>query len=472
MKKRSELIFSLIQVPLDYAMMVLGFVVAYFVRIGESKPLAFPIGGRAYLDLMLIVLPIWVLIFAMVGLYNLDSNRGRLREAARVGAACMAGTMVLIMLDFFNIDPVFPSKSIPIFGLVFAFIFVLIARLIVLGIQNFLHAYGIGVQRVLIVGHSEVGLKLLSTHSKYSGVRFVNSAKGFEMPKTLDQLVNLKEKLPFDSVIQVVDTKLSMGQDEIIQWCHQNHVGYSYVPGVSGVFRSNIKTGLFFGVPTIQLPQTPLDGWGRIFKRIVDFFASLFALVILSPLFLLIAIVIKIVDPGPVFFSHERLSRTGKKMKVYKFRSMRWKYCDGGPNGGKSALELIEEFGKKELVEEFKRDQKLKEDPRVSSVGKFLRRSSLDEIPQFLNVLKGDLSLVGPRPIVEKELSRYGKRAGAFLAIRPGLTGLWQVSGRNDVSYEDRVKLDIFYVENWSLGLDISIILKTIVVLMRGGSGY
>lgn len=291
------------------------------------------------------------------------------------------------------------------------------------------------------------------------------------MPHQIGELEKFKAK-GLDAVIQVFGEKSNIDQTQVINWCNQNHISYRYVPALADTYRSNIQTGLFLAQPVITLKQTPLDGWGRIIKRFVDIFTSLFALIILSPFFVIIALVIKLMDPGPVFFSHTRLSRTGKKMKIYKFRSMRWRYCDGGPNGDKTALELIEEFGKPALVAEFKRDQKLKDDPRVSPIGRFLRRTSLDELPQFFNVIKGDLSLVGPRPIVEGELGRYGEQSGTFLAIRPGLTGLWQVSGRNDISYNERVKLDIYYIENWSLFLDLSIALKTVVVLLRGGSGY
>ncbi len=471
MKKRSELLFSLIAVLLDYLMIVVGFVVAYLVRVGETKPLAFPIGGHNYLSLIILMLPVWVIIFALLGLYNMEAQRGRMPELLRIMAGSFAGTMVLIMLDFFSSRPIFPSKSIAIYGLFFAFIFVAIGRFLLNILQRQLYKYGIGSQTILVLGHSQTGMHFLQQKSPHSGIVFINHQPNFRMPYRVSELDKFKAR-GLGAIIQVFGEKSNIDQAQVINWCSQNCVDYRYVPALADTYRSNIQTGLFLGQPIIALKQTPLDGWGRIIKRFVDIFTSLLALIVLSPLYIIIALVIKIVDPGPVFFSHTRLSRTGKTMKVYKFRSMRWRYCDGGPNGGKSALELIEEFGKPELVTEFKRDQKLKDDPRVSPIGRFLRRTSLDELPQFFNVLKGDLSLVGPRPIVEGELARYGGQSGIFLAIRPGLTGLWQVSGRNDISYNERVKLDIYYIENWNLFLDLSIVLKTVGVLLRGGSGY
>jgi len=151
---------------------------------------------------------------------------------------------------------------------------------------------------------------------------------------------------------------------------------------------------------------------------------------------------------------------------------MKQDYCTGGKFGNKSDLEILKTFNDPKLIEEFKRDQKVKNDPRISVIGKFLRSTSLDELPQLLNILKGELSLVGPRPIVEKELPRYGEVQDLFLRIKPGLTGLWQVSGRNDIDYDERVKLDIYYIENWSLWLDVKIFFKTIWVLLKGSDGY
>lgn len=159
-------------------------------------------------------------------------------------------------------------------------------------------------------------------------------------------------------------------------------------------------------------------------------------------------------------------------MKVYKFRTMHRKYSTGINHTYKTPEEALASFGDPQLLVEFKQNQKLKNDPRVSGFGKFLRRTSLDELPQLYNVLRGQLSLVGPRPVVPEELARYGENAGRLLAIKPGMTGLWQVSGRNDISYSERVNLEIYYVENWSLMLDIIILLRTIKVVLRGKNGY
>jgi exopolysaccharide production protein ExoY len=222
----------------------------------------------------------------------------------------------------------------------------------------------------------------------------------------------------------------------------------------------------------LEIRLTSLEGWGRILKRAFDVVGATFGLILLSPVFLAVAISIKIADPGPIFYRHRRLSRAGSEVRVFKFRSMKQEFSSDPKYKGKTPVEVFELLGKPELAKEFVVSQKVKHDPRVSKIGDFLRRSSLDELPQLLNAFMGDMSLVGPRPIVPVELERYGNQGASFLALKPGITGLWQISGRSDVSYEDRVKLDIYYVENWSLMLDIKILLKTIVAITRKSGAY
>jgi len=200
-------------------------------------------------------------------------------------------------------------------------------------------------------------------------------------------------------------------------------------------------------------------------KRPFDIVFSTIALILTLPLYPIIALAIKLTDGGPIFFSHERVGFRGKKFKVIKFRTM---YV----NAEERLKEILEHDPK--LKEEWEKNFKLKNDPRITPIGKFLRKTSLDELPQFLNVLKGDMSVVGPRPVVEEELKKYyGDNAKYYLMVKPGITGYWQVEGRSDVNnYEERVKMDVWYVKNLSFWLDIKIILKTIKVMLTGKGAY
>lgn len=191
-------------------------------------------------------------------------------------------------------------------------------------------------------------------------------------------------------------------------------------------------------------------------KRIADIFCSAIAIILLSPLFIIISIAIKATNEGPVIFVHKRVGKNGKEIGIYKFRSM-----------VVNAEALIEKFTP-EQKEEFQKNFKLETDPRITKIGKFLRKTSLDELPQLFNILKGDLSIVGPRPIMEVETEIYGKYRDMLLSVKPGLTGFWAANGRSDTSYKKRRAMEIYYVKNRSLLFDIKIIFKTIISVFTG----
>lgn len=191
-------------------------------------------------------------------------------------------------------------------------------------------------------------------------------------------------------------------------------------------------------------------------KRFADIICSAIAIILLSPFFIIISIAIKATSKGPVIFVHKRVGKNGKKIGIYKFRSMVM-----------NAEELIEKFTP-EQKEEFKKNFKLKNDPRITKIGKFLRKTSLDELPQLFNILKGDLSIVGPRPIIEVETKIYGKYKDMLLSVKPGLTGFWAANGRSDTSYKRRRAMEIYYVKNRSLLFDIKIIFKTVISVFKG----
>lgn len=193
----------------------------------------------------------------------------------------------------------------------------------------------------------------------------------------------------------------------------------------------------------------------KIFKRLFDVVSSLIALIILSPIFIIIAIIIKIDSQGEVIFGHNRLGMNGKIIKVYKFRTM-----------VKNAQEILKKLPE-EQKREFEKNFKLENDPRITKVGKFLRKTSLDELPQLFNILIGNMSVVGPRPIVENEIEKYGKYGKKLLTVKPGLTGNWQANGRSNTTYEERVQLDMEYIDNRSFWFDIKIIFKTIVSVFK-----
>jgi len=238
----------------------------------------------------------------------------------------------------------------------------------------------------------------------------------------------------------------------------------SVIPAMRGIPLYGTDIAHFFSheVALLRVGNN-LRRWpARLTKRVFDFLSAMVLLVFLSPLMFVIALALKL-EGGDVLFAHQRIGKNGRKFKCYKFRSM-------VPN----AEMILEDMLNKNsgLKDQWEKDRKLKNDPRISKLGDFLRRTSMDELPQLLNVIKSEMSLVGPRPIVEEELHKYGVEKSYYLMVRPGMTGLWQVSGRNDTDYETRVYLDIWYVKNWSLWYDLALLFKTVKVVTSRSGAY
>jgi Undecaprenyl-phosphate galactose phosphotransferase WbaP len=242
--------------------------------------------------------------------------------------------------------------------------------------------------------------------------------------------------------------------------------GYRHVlllPGLDGICSLGISARDLGGEMGFEVPQRLFHKSAGMVKRGLDLLITLPALVAFVPVFLLVAIIIKLTSEGPVFFGHTRYGRNGRQFKALKFRTM---FLD-------SESILLEHFHKHaEELGEWQNNQKLKRDPRVTPFGQWLRRTSLDELPQLCNVFVGQMSLVGPRPIVSAEISKYGRGYDLYSRVRPGITGLWQVSGRSNTGYRERVALDEYYVRNWSIWLDTYILVRTIRTVVSAEGAY
>ncbi|MCC7543186.1 sugar transferase [bacterium] len=470
MRKRSELLFNLLLIPLDAGALIASWVLAYIIRVEYTlKPTVYNIPGYDYLGAMVALVPVSVALFAVVGLYSFDSTRSRWVEYGKVVAAVSASTMFLIIVDFFTTKPLFPSKAVVIYGLVISLLSVIVVRFVLNSFQRWLFRFGIGRRRVVVIGSGEMADNLTYAYQKQRGYVLAGI-----IPHAKSEYTKLEALLKQRLVDEVVLAEYDVSAEKQLQYItltHEHHVGYKFVPTIAGLFQTRSQSELVAELPLIEVVRTPLDGWWRIYKAILDYCMAIVVTLILTPIMLAIALVIKLTDRGPVFYRHERIGRDGKKIQVWKFRSMYTKFSTGAGYSGKSDKEILEQLGSKKLAAEFAKEQKLKDDPRVTPIGKFLRKTSLDELPQIINVLRGELSIIGPRPVVEAELKRYGDKRATFLLIKPGITGLWQVSGRNDISYENRVKLDVYYVEHWSAWQDIRILFRTVLVIF-GRKGY
>ena len=246
--------------------------------------------------------------------------------------------------------------------------------------------------------------------------------------------------------------------------CH-HYRSVSVVPSLRGLplYSTNMSFIFSYELMLLRINNNLAKRSSRILKRCVDIFVSFFLIILLLPLFLFICISIKLEDSGDIIYKHKRVGRNGKKFGCLKFRTMHI-----------NSDELLREYLEKSLLakKEWKRDFKLKNDPRITNIGKFLRKTSLDELPQLFNVLIGQMSLVGPRPIVSQELKYYKEDVDYYLMAKPGMTGLWQVSGRNNVDYDTRVYFDAWYVKNWSLWNDFAILCRTPKVVLERNGAY
>jgi exopolysaccharide biosynthesis polyprenyl glycosylphosphotransferase len=345
-------------------------------------------------------------------------------------------------------------------------------------IRILLFRYDFGITNILIVGDTSVTHELVDSlyDSHHSGYRIVgvvgNKATLGQYSGKIRLFGSFDEatkSMGAKNIYTIVQTELFADEtknQEILTFCQANHIGYRFTPGNSELFVGNIEVELFrSAIPVIAVHQTALFGWGRIVKRLFDLVVSGLLIVILSPLLLFIALAIKLFDPGPVFFRQKRLTRFGQEAKILKFRTMKTAYS------GKDPVVVFKEMGRPDLAEEFQNNRaKVTDDPRVSKFGRFLRSTSLDELPQLINVFKGPLSLVGPRSIPREELAYFKDKGPLVLNVKTGITGLAQVSGRSNISIDERLKLDLYYVQNWSFWMDIVILLKTIrVVFARRG---
>ncbi|HZP55725.1 MAG TPA: sugar transferase [Candidatus Saccharimonadales bacterium] len=476
MKSNASLIYSLVLVVGDFLALVAAFIAAYIIRGHFTNvPVAHPIRAVDYVSIFLLLLPFWILIFALLGLYSSSIQEKRFQELGRLFVGSFVGLLFVIGYQYGFNKIVFPAHLVPLYGFGLAFIFLVIFRNLAREIRASLYKYDIGITNILIVGNTKVALELVENlaDKHVSGYQIVGVAGSkahttgrfphLPVFKTFEEAIR---KLQADDIHSIVQTELYADQNlnnQILEFAQTHHIAYRFIPGNSEMFVGNIEVELFRSqVPVIAVHQTALIGWGRIVKRLTDLFLGAIFLLIALPFMLLIAIAIKISDPfGPLLFKDPRLTRFGHKAKIYKFRSHKKAYTNMTPE------EAFTKMGQPELIKLYRAGgDQIPDDPRVSKIGKFLRLTSLDELPQLINIIKGDISLVGPRALQPHELEQHEKK-DLILAIKSGLTGLAQVSGRRSISFEERRKLDLYYVQNWSLWLDLIILLKTVRVVFR-----
>jgi len=411
-------------------------------------------------------------VFAFLGLYSAAVYNRRLMEWSRVAVGAFIGILLVIGWEYVTQERLFPARLIVVYSFVGSFLLVVAERELLRWARSLLYRFGRGISRVLIIGNSSATKDIAealgnTVKSGYQVIaiagprRLVPIESGIKHFSSVDTALNQVEALDITTIIQ---TDLYDSEDHnqrILAAAQSRHIQYNFIPGETEFYAGKNTVDVFLGYPMITVHQTPLTGWGEIIKRVFDAILSFLLVILLSPLYLVLILLQKTLNPGPIFYISKRLSQFSDPINLVKFRSMSSKY------GKRDAADEFRDMGRDDLAREYEQHHKVAHDPRITRFGKFLRDTSLDELPQLFNVLRGDLSLVGPRPILPQEI-KFGKSRAALLhSVRSGVTGLWQVSGRSNLTFDERIDLELYYARNWSFWLDLKILFKTIGVVIR-----
>lgn len=441
----------------DAILINLSFFFAYFLRfnvlanIGAES--ARPIDE--YSGVLVFITILWLAVFNLTGFYRETRSAVLIDELARIIWGITAASLLLFGLLFLYRG--FWFSRLLILNAWWGAIFLIGAsRAASFYLRKYLYRRGIGLSRVLVLGRDETSEALYNKFQKdlslgYVPVGFVDAdphkIKQAILSSRADELIIASSSLSHQAIL------------DIITECEVLNIKFKIIPGMLELIASRVDVNEIGGIPLITVSEIGLSGIKAFIKRLFDVILSGLLLVLLLPLFLVAAILIKLGSSGPVFFIQKRVGKGGRVFGCIKFRSM-----------VKEAPAIFEQIkGQSETKGHI---FKMKEDPRVTRIGKFIRKFSIDELPQLFNVLKGEMSLVGPRPPIPHEVEKYSSWHKKRLRITPGITGLWQVSGRSLLPFDDMVQLDIYYIENWSLWLDIKILFRTVPAVLFGSGAY
>jgi exopolysaccharide biosynthesis polyprenyl glycosylphosphotransferase len=459
--KRSEILFGIIRIPLDILSCMSALMLAYHLRSANidllphlqllSVPSNLPPLPYYIENFVIPTTLTYIIVLASLRLYSLRLTLGPWREISRIIIASVLW-IALIMAWFFLVQKqLFFSRALLIIATVLLTFFSLLGRSILILFQRKLLQKGIGVRRVLSCGSMQLPSIVWNDVQKdprYTYTGHVSSAP---------DVVQKHQKNPIDLVLHIDANPTSADTVELIDSCRSNQIDYAFVPPIFTDVPHLLGIGAIGLTPILQFRPTPLDGWGRVFKRGFDLSFGLLFTIIALPMLIIIALMILVSMGLPIFYVSKRIGKGGRTtVPVLKFRTM----CKNADDQ-KNTLQHLSHRADGPLF-------KIKKDPRVTPLGRILRRFSLDELPQLFNVLMGQLSLVGPRPHLPDEVAKYSAYDKRVFTVRPGITGLAQISGRSDLSFEEEVQQDLRYIEDWSAALDLWILWRTGFVVLFG----
>nr|MBA3450790.1 sugar transferase [Chloroflexia bacterium] len=421
-----------------------------------------------YFPLQLWLVTVTIATFQLTGLYR--TRRGL--EWFDDIPSIVRGTAVGVMIVFTGVAlSRYPASSRLTFILAWMFssMLVVLGRALVQSLLALLYRRGIGIERVLVIGGNNLGRMIMQSlaarrHLGYEVAGFVDDDRlgdfgPFRHLGGIDDVERVALAERIDQVIVALPAASHGAILGIVDLCQRAKVRFKIVPDLYEMSLSRVDVDTVSGIPLIGLKAMAIQGINAVTKRGVDIVFATVALVVCAPMMLLGAALIRLESHGPVLYRQIRIGKDQQPFQMYKFRSMR----------------QDAEGQREDLLREHDQDGRLfkdRNDPRRTRVGAVIRRWSLDELPQFWNVLLGDMSVVGPRPQIPQEVAGYEEWHGKRLAVSPGLTGLWQVSGRSELSFDEMVHYDVYYIQNWSLGLDFRILLRTIPAVLRARGAF
>ena len=470
MRKKSDYILRLGLILGDALALILSFAAAYFIRVKvDPRPWMFEFDFLGFLQTVIFTVPVLLIVLASLGLYrkNIFLGRTRTPERVRLILAAVLSVSALIVYDFFRGEDLFPVRVMALTSMVLSFVFLLLERILIRFIVRQVFKNDYGVKRAIIVGNHKNTEYLAdyiagTPESEYKLVGIVAGKKYIPKDLRVQQYTSLKNALAGEREVDVVFQTDENKTEYVYRQTVEKHLLYYFVPSETALSSHFGEMELVGNTPAVLVMTTPLVGGYVVVKRMFDILFSIFAIILTAIPMIIVWLIIKCTDfSHSAFYTDERLTQYNKKFRCYKFRSMRPEYS------GMTAEEAFTKMGRQELIKKYREDgDYMKNDPRITPFGRFIRKTSIDELPQLFNILKGDISLIGPRALLPGELRDYGDRS-LILTVKSGLTGFAHVSGRRDIPFEERRALDIYYVRNWSLSLDLSIFFKTITTVLR-----
>lgn len=459
----------------DMLLIVLAFAIAYAVRyefqwfrtVEPDYNISF-IQYAPFLAALLIILPV---AYYLSDVYPYRRGRSLVEQVYAIATATAVGVMVVIIFSLFFSATLY-SRLIFLYAAFLITLLLGLSRMLIIVARGHLRRYDIGVDRMLLVGVGDVGRMVMRNVAArpdfgYRLIGFVDDHpdKGttdigpFKAMGSIDNLAHLLDEQSIDTVIICLPWQSHRTIQRLLRLCSQKGARTQIVPDLFQLTKKQMKVEDLNGIPLISTREVSIRGWNLVIKRMSDVaLIALFSLIAL-PLSMIIALAIWFDSRGPIFYTQTRIGKNGEPFRCYKFRSM-----VVGADELRAEIDVLNEASGPLF--------KVRDDPRRTRVGRVLRRYSLDELPQLFNVLRGDMSLVGPRPNLPEEVAQYREWHKRRLSVSPGITGLWQVSGRSDLTFDEMVLLDIYYVENWNLAMDFSILLRSIPAVLRGQGAY